>query len=312
MERNANYTLVGFVALALMIGMVAFVVWLGRMQFNKDYDNYQITFIGPVRGLNKGAEVYFNGIKVGEVTDLKLDPKDPNRVNAWAQVDSDTPVRTDSYATLEPQGITFVSIVQITAGTSSKPLLKDVTPAGQTPVIRSQSSALADLLAGGGNLMSRAIEALDRVNLVLSDKNVANFGATMEDINVITAAARDSTQVFADAQAALQSIDRTAKDFSDLSKSGQRLVDGDAKKALAEFESTATELKAAAAEARATIAVLKGPATDFATHTLPQVQSAIVSLQSTAESLERLVNEVESNPRQLIMKEPAREIQVEP
>lgn len=312
MERNANYTLVGFVSLLMMLGLVVFVVWLGRMQFNRDYDLYDIVFVGPVRGLTQGAEVHFNGIKVGEVTDLKLDRNDPNRVIARTRVGSDVPIRVDSYATLEPQGITFISYVLITAGTPRMPLLKDRTPEGQVPVIRSQSSALSDLLAGGGNLLAKAVEALDRVNRVLADRNVANFSATLEDINVVTAAARENAQVFADAQAALQSLDIAAKDISALSKSGQNLLDGSAKQALADIGATATELKAAAADARATIGGLRGPTTDFATNTLPQLQGAIVGLQSTAESLERLTNEIERNPRSLIAKEPGKEIEVKP
>jgi phospholipid/cholesterol/gamma-HCH transport system substrate-binding protein len=227
-------------------------------------------------------------------------------------VGSDVPVRVDSYATLEPQGITFVSIVQITAGTPSMPLLKERTPPGQIPVLRSQSSALSDLLAGGGNLLSRALETLNRVNQVLSDRNIANFSASLEDINVVTAAARDNAQMFEDAQAALQSIDRAADDISGLARSANTLVDEDARRVLAEAEATAKELKATAADARATISALRGPTTDFATNTLPQVQGAIVSLQEAAESIDRLAAEIQKNPRQLITKDPAREIEVEP
>ena len=164
MERNANYALVGIASLVLFVGMVVFVFWLARVQFNRDYDVYDILFIGPVRGLSEGGEVHFNGIKVGEVTKLELDSRDPNRVIAKIRVTSDVPIREDSSATLEPQGITGVNYVQITAGTPSKRLLKDTVGPGEVPVIRSQNSALSDLLAGGGTVLTRTIEALDRVN----------------------------------------------------------------------------------------------------------------------------------------------------
>lgn len=312
MERNANYTLVGFVTLISMVALVVFAVWLGRLSFNRDFDEYDIIFVGPVRGLTQGSEVHFNGIKVGEVTDLNLDRADPNRVIARARVGSDVPVRVDSYATLEPQGITFVSIVQITAGTPSMPLLKERTPAGQVPVLRSQSSALSDLLAGGGNLLSRALETLNRVNQVLSDRNIANVSASIEDLNVVTAAARDNTHLFEDIQAAANSVDQAATEIGAAAQSAKGLADNDAKRVLAEAESTAKELQAAAADARATISALRGPTTDFATNTLPQVQQAIVSLQEAAESIDRLAAEIQANPRQLISKEPAKEIEVQP
>ena len=60
------------------------------------------------------------------LTKIALDRTNPSRVIARARVTSDVPIRVDSYATLEPQGITGVNYIQITAGTPSKPLLKDV------------------------------------------------------------------------------------------------------------------------------------------------------------------------------------------
>jgi phospholipid/cholesterol/gamma-HCH transport system substrate-binding protein len=178
--------------------------------------------------------------------------------------------------------------------------------------LRSQSSALSDLLEGGGTVLARAVEALDRVNKVLSDKNIATLSASLADLNVVTAAARDNKEVFAEATAALQSIDQAANDISATAKSAQGLVDGDGKKAMANISDAAGELKAAAADARGMVSALRGPTTDFATHTLPQVQSTIAGLQATAESLQRLVEDIESNPRALVSKTPAREVEVAP
>ena len=131
MEKNANYATVGLTTLILTVAMIVFVVWLGRLSFARDFDLYDIVFQGPVRGLNEGGEVHFNGIKVGEVTKISLDSRDPNRVIARARVTSDAPIREDSYATLEPQGITGINYVQITAGTPSKRLLRDTVAAGK-------------------------------------------------------------------------------------------------------------------------------------------------------------------------------------
>lgn len=312
MERNANYALVGMVTLFLFVGLVIFAFWLARLQFNRDYDNYDILFIGPVRGLSEGGEVHFNGIKVGEVTKISLDKTDPNRVIARIRVTSDVPIRIDSYATLEPQGITGVNYVQITAGTTTKPLLKDVTPDGVVPVIRSQNSALSDLLAGGGTVLTRTIEALDRVNKVLSDENVKTFSAALKDIQAVTAEARERKAIIEDAQKALQDIDKTANAITALSQSTQGLVDEDGRKTMKQLADAAAELKAAAGDARVLIKKLDQPTTDFSTTTLPQLNSAIDSLQTTAESLRRLSDDIERDPRGIIGKPPAKTVDVKP
>ncbi|MBU4435719.1 MAG: MCE family protein, partial [Alphaproteobacteria bacterium] len=267
---------------------------------------------GPVRGLSEGGEVHFNGIKVGEVTKIALDKSDPNRVIARARVTSDVPIKTDSFATLEPQGITGVNYVQITAGSPAKPLLKETVQNGKIPVIRSQRSALSDLLEGGGTVLTRTIEALDRVNRVLSDDNVKTFSAALSDVQAITAEARERKAIIADAQKALQSIDTTAQSIAELSNSTQSLVNGDGKRSLSELADAAAEMKAAAKDARGMISKLEGPTTDFASTGLPQLSSAIVTLQSAAESLDRLVGDVEQNPRGVIGKPPAKQLEVKP
>ena len=276
MERQANYALVGAVTLALFVGLLAFFVWLAGFSFIKHFDTYDVLFVGPVRGISEGGEVHFNGIKVGEVTKLALDPADPNRVIARVRLQSGVPVRTDSYAVLEPQGITGVSYIQITGGTQSKPLLKNVTPSGTVPVIHTQQSALADLLEGGGTVLQRAVEALDRVNRLLSDKNITAISGTFQDLKAVADEAKARRQIFADADQALKDVDKTANSFTELSENGNKLINGDGKRAMSNIADAAQELK------------------------------------QTSASLGALVQQVQQSPQQALGKPPAKEIEVKP
>jgi phospholipid/cholesterol/gamma-HCH transport system substrate-binding protein len=312
MERHANYALVGAVTLGLTVATVAFVVWLAGFQFNKNFDVYDVVFIGPVRGISEGGEVHFNGIKVGEVTDLNLDKTDPNQVIARVRLKAGVPVRVDSYAVLEPQGITGVNYVQIAGGSSGKPLLKTVTPAGQIPIIHSQKSGLSELLAGGGTVVQRTLDALDRVNKLLSDQNIAAISSSIQDIKSITAEARERRAMLADLQKAIQDIDTTANSITELSQSSNRLVSGDGKRALSNIADAAEEMKAAAHDTRTMISKLQAPTSEFATTTLPEISSTITSLRRTARSADALIGEVRQNPRGLVSKAPAKEVKVKP
>lgn len=312
MERNANYALVGMASLLLFIGLAVFVVWLARLQFARDYDLYDIVFIGPVRGLSEGGEVHFNGIKVGEVTKIALDQRDPNRVIARARVTSDVPIKTDSYATLEPQGITGINYVQITAGSPKLKLLKDTVPDNQVPVLKSQRSALADLLEGGGTVLTRTVAALDRINLILSDTNIAAFSGVMADAKTVSGELAARKQIIGDAQIAVQNLGEAAANFDELAKSGRSLIEGDGKRAVANAADAAAEAKAAAQQARQMIDQLSGPTSEFATNGLPQATQSLQALEEAAEALERLVTQIESNPTSLVSKAPAKEIEVKP
>jgi phospholipid/cholesterol/gamma-HCH transport system substrate-binding protein len=312
MERNANYALVGFASLVLFVGLAAFVLWLAQVRFAREYDLYDIVFDGPVRGISQGGEVHFNGIKVGEVTRIALDPENPSRVIARIKLTSDVPIKTDSFATLEPQGVTGVNYVQITAGSKARPFLKDVTPRGQVPVIRSQKSTLSDLIEGGGTVLQRSIEALDRVNRVLSDQNIQQVTGMLGDLHTVTTELKDRKDIIANADEALKQVNETLKRTDRLVDSANKLVDGDGKRALDNLADAAESLKATSQKAQSLLGKLEGPTTDFATNGLPQLSAAIGSLQTATESLNRVLDEAERSPGALISKPPAKEIEVQP
>lgn len=319
MERNANYALVGLSTLILTVALMVFIVWLARLRINAEYDLYDIVFQGPVRGLNEGGEVHFNGIKVGEVSKIALDQTNPRNVITRVRVTEDVPIRTDSFATLEPQGITGLNYIQISSGSPTRPLLKEADKArcerlglGREciPVIHSQRSTISDLLEGGGTVLTRTIEALDRVNRVLSDQNIKTFSAALSDTQAVTAELRERKALIADLQSAIQRADTAADEIAKLSASTRGLVDGDGKRAVANLADAAEEARAAAKDARAMVARLQGPTTEFATNGLPQVTAAVIQLQSAAESLERLVNEVQASPTGALGKASAKEVKV--
>jgi phospholipid/cholesterol/gamma-HCH transport system substrate-binding protein len=311
MERNANYALVGISALLLFMGTLIFVVWLARFQFAHVYDQYDVLFVGPVRGLNDGGEVHFNGIKVGDVTKIGLDNTNSNRVIARIRITSDVPIRTDSRASLEPQGITGVNYIQISAGAQNSPLM---TPAArdEVPVILSQSNALSDLLAGGGTVLTRTIEALDRFDRVLSDDNINNLTVTVKDLRSITTVLNEHRSVIEDGQLALLNISNATKDADILINNLNGTLNGDGKTALRNLSEASNAIKDTAQSTQRLIDKLDGPAGDFATTGMPQLSAAIVTLQDAAASLDRMANAFERDPRGIISKAPAKQVEVKP
>ena len=312
MERNANYALVGFISLGLFVGLVVFVVWLARISFSDSYSTYQVVFMGPISGLSDGGEVHFNGIKVGEVSKIGLDKDDPRKVVAVVRVTSDVPIRTDSYATLEPLGITGVTYVQITAGSNGMKLLRDVTPPGQVPIISSKASALSGLLEGGGTVLNAAVESLNRVNRILSDDNIKSFSSTLNNIQDVTAEVRKRKELLTDADQSLKDIDQTAQSIKQLSDNSNNLVNTDGKRALKEAADAADQIKQAASDAKGLVDRLQGPTADFANNGLPQLTAAVASLQKAADSLNRLAIDAQESPQTLLDKPKPREVEVKP
>jgi phospholipid/cholesterol/gamma-HCH transport system substrate-binding protein len=311
MERNAHYAAIGLATMVLCIGLLLFVVWLAKVRFSHDYDIYEVQFVGAVRGLSAGGEVHFNGIKVGEVKNLKLDPKDANRVDALIQVTSDVPVKTDTRAQLEPQGITGVSYIQLTPGSPNARLLKTIPiPEGRHHVIYSQPGPLSELLEGSGTVLAKTVEALDRINRVLSDPNIKNFSSTVKDVSTVTAELAGHKAAIAKAEEAISNANEAMKEFTAVAKSGRSLVDGDGARAVRNIADAAAQVDTSAKEINGMIAKLQGPTSDFAAQGLPQLTATAASLQQTADSLNELVREARASPQGLVAKPPSKEVKV--
>ena len=127
--------------------MIGFVAWLAKVDIDREFNAYHIFFEGSVTGLSSASNVLYRGIPVGTVNEVIIDPDDSSRVRVTVEVASNTPIREDSVATLELQGITGASLIQITGGSADSPEL--VAKSDQTlPVIRSKPSSFQQLFAG--------------------------------------------------------------------------------------------------------------------------------------------------------------------
>lgn len=311
MERNAHYAAVGLATVTILVLLAVFVVWLARFSFNQEYDVYDVLFTDPVRGLSVGGEVHFNGIRVGEVTDLTLDRETGNQVIARVRLDEGIPVRTDSRAQLEPLGITGVNYIQITSGTPGGPLLKDQFPDGVTPVIQSQPSPIAELLQGSGTVLSQAVDALNRINRVLSDDNIRSFSATVESVETVAAELEARRAIFDDLEVAVANANAAIVEYQGLAQDARALIQGDGADAIGHIEQAAAEAEQAARDVRAMTGQLQGPVGQFADEGLPQLTGAIAELEEATATLNELISDVNRSPREFIQRPPSQEMEIE-
>ena len=187
METRANYVAVGVFVLACMLGVVIAVVWLAGIQYSQEYEYFQTNFTGPVTGLGKGTVVRYNGIEVGRVDDLRFDPNDPQVVIAILQVQPNLKIRDDSVSSIEPQGLTGGSYVEISGGSKNAPLL--TAQEGQRyPIIKSSPSALQKITAGLPELLGKLNIVADRLNSVLTPENQQALSHVLTNLDKTTTA----------------------------------------------------------------------------------------------------------------------------
>jgi phospholipid/cholesterol/gamma-HCH transport system substrate-binding protein len=250
METKANYVAVGAFVLTCMLGLVITLLWLSGLQYSQEFSYFQANFTGPVSGLGKGTTVRYNGIDVGRVEEVKFDPNDPQVVIATLQVQPKLGIRVDSVISIESEGLTGGSYVEITGGKKNAALL--VPQEGQKyPVIKSSPSMLQKLAKGAPQLLEKLNEAADRLNRVLSADNQKAFARILANLDRTTSMLADrsddlnSTLVNLSATSktlpgTVADLDASVKKFGQLSADSDEFVKGEG---LAQFAELLTDAR---------------------------------------------------------------------
>src|SRR5215475_2818426 len=168
METRAHYVAVGaFVLAIIVLGFVA-VLSLGRVEFAQELKRYYIFFKGSVIGLSKGSFVQYNGITVGRVVDVRVDPDDLEKIQVTVEIDTNVvKIKTDARAFVDTNLLSGVATIQIRGGTREARNLEP-EPGHRYPVIASGSSVLQRVTETGPQLLERLMVSVDRRNTMLT------------------------------------------------------------------------------------------------------------------------------------------------
>ena len=179
MEIRARYTLIGLFTLATVAAAFAFVYWLNHAGGLTQQSLYRARFDTTVSGLLKGSAVLFNGIRVGEVTALELNPEDPKQVTVIMSVDHKTPVRSDTKVGIEFQGLTSSPVLSLRGGTPTAPPATGVDH--EPPFLAVDPDATQSLTDSARGLLHRIDGVIDenREPLKTLIANINTFSAAL-------------------------------------------------------------------------------------------------------------------------------------
>lgn len=314
MENKANFALIGMFVLFSLTAVVGFVIWLSGFQFNQKYDIYEIAFDGGVRGLSTGSEVRFNGLGVGEVTNLAYDRDDPNLVLAGIRVQERTPIDVNARAQLTPLGLTGMNYIEITPGLdSAAPLMVDMPGRGKKRIV-GEASPVDELLTGGGDVVVAAQSALARGNLLLSNENLASFSGILKNVEAITASvdvseldASKLNDLMDSITGAADAIAQTAAAFEGTSTSINTLLEVDLRRVLVKAEGTMANLDATVSTFSGTAGGVDELVVDAQVAINRLSNSGLTDIEDTLEAIRQLVttmgrvaDSLEENPAQFV------------
>lgn len=306
MEPKANYILIGAFTIAASLALFVFVVWLGKYAIDRDFDYYDIVFEEAITGLGQRGPVMFNGIQVGEVTSLKVDPDDPSRVITRVRVNQDTPVRADTSASLGFMGFTGQAYIDMTGGSADSPMLQQSSER-EIPLIVAETSDLQSLLSSGGSVFANINDLVARLNELITAETMASIEQTIYNLEQITGSVAENRDNISsalnnidDASVAMQATMQRLQRLSDellvfWERHGEQLGE--------DLQATGSDVKAAAAEARLLASELRqlvqrnaASIDQFAERGLTQVGPTLQDMRTLLQRLDSLLLKLEDNP----------------
>ena len=294
METRSNYVMVGTVTLLLLVATLAFIVWLAGLS-NKTTKCYDIYFAQGVGGLNKGSNVSFSGVPVGQVTKISLLPNRPEFVWVRIDVDEQTPVLQGTSAQIHGVGFTGVSEIQLTGAERGRPPIQQMGPQG-CPVIPATSGGISALLNSAPELIDRIQRLTERLTELLSDKNQNSISDILENIDATTAELRkhapEMGDTIAEIKIASHNAGVAANNVAALSDNANKLVNGPGRQSIENLNQAIISAKQSADNLNAMISDARPGVQNFSKETLPEANRLVRDLRQLTQSLEAVSNRV--------------------
>jgi phospholipid/cholesterol/gamma-HCH transport system substrate-binding protein len=183
MESDKHYFFEGLFIIVFSVAAAIFAVWLGSAGRHDDV-LYRIHFPDSVSGLTVGDAVKFRGVDVGTVKSMITDPEDAKLVLVEVRLHKETPVKTDTRASLALKGITGVVFIELNGGDRNAKTLLAATPAGRVPEIPSEKTGLKAMLDELPKLMGKFTALADKFSGIEDQvkKVVTGVGALTEKV----------------------------------------------------------------------------------------------------------------------------------
>ncbi len=303
METRAHYVAVGIFVIVLLIAGAGVVLWLGRIEFSRELEPYYIFFRGSVAGLSKGSPVQYNGIPVGRVTDIRVDPDNVAQIQVTVEIDSSlVSIKSDARAFLDTNLLSGVSTVQIRGGTQQAVELTP-EPGHKYPIIKAGQSELEQVKASLPEILVELKGVATSLGELLSPENREAVTVSLKNVRTVTQAVADHSQdigrVLTDADGAVVELRTVLHNVGD-GLVGRGGLKEDAAKTLADYDRLAKNLLDNSHQLQAMLREGQPAVRGFSQRTLPAIDDLVNDAEQFLSGLTRLANEIERDPTRLL------------
>lgn len=321
MAKDSKYFIVGLFVLVGFVGLAGFFIWSSGRGDDRPVSRYIVYYTDPVSGLKKGASVQYRGITVGKVLDVRLSATQKDLIKVYIEVESRTPVRMNTTATLSMAGITGLVYIDLSTEVIDTQPPREV--AGEPyPVVNGSGVQLAKVFQKVPEILAEVQEMAEKMNeflskehlgsldktiqnveeitgsiaLLASEANVVQIGEILNNIRSIATELEDMSQQVNTvlSQQNIDQVNNALKDFSEVSIQTKTLV--------TKFNSTASEIETATRNLNAIMAQNSGNIEEFTRNGLREITDTVRDARQTIDEIKNLTEDIKKNPSQIIFK----------
>jgi phospholipid/cholesterol/gamma-HCH transport system substrate-binding protein len=302
MVRHVSSRALGlFVTVGVILGVAA-IIWVGASKYFEKGDRYVTYFNESVQGLQQDSAVKYRGVDVGRVEGIRVAP-DNRLIEVVMKIRLKEEVEKNNVAYLRVVGITGIVFIELDRRDPEEP---DLSPridfASEYPIIPSKPSQLRQIFSG----IDEIVEKIKQVDLEGLSKSITHSAKAAEDL----LAGPRTQKVLANLESISVNLDQTMARVEKITADGNlEGIVGETRAALVEARSliavTRDELKALrlAETAEKTNLVVETLSRTSRT-TARDLQVMSDNMKRSSETLERLVERLESNPSDLLFSKP--------
>ena len=303
METRANHVLIGLFTLITAALLVGFALWAAKFASESNWNEYDVVFSEAVTGLGIGGTVQFNGITVGEVRKLVIDPSDPNKVLVRVRIKSSTPIKVDTEARLAFVGLTGITQIQLKSLNARSADLVP-TEGNPTPRITAKESAFSKLFSSTDDITTTATNVMLRLNQAFSDENIDSLGKTLANLEKISGTVADERQdiglIIRDTRAAIAKLDSTLSSTDSIARKLDEGLADQLPDLIGKLDRTLVQYEALARNANRVVDANGDAIDNFSQQGLAQVGPAIAELRTLLAQLRRVAAQIEERPNALV------------
>lgn len=159
MRSREAHALIGLATLVVVAALFGLTYWFSRGQ--TDTVDVRLIFNGKISGLGRGSSVLFNGLRVGEVTDIEIEPSDPRQIYAILKISRSAPLRADTTARLEGQGLAGIVAVQLRGGSPYAGPLTAAHGKMQPTIVVEDSASIFEKVGSTAKSINESLVAIE-------------------------------------------------------------------------------------------------------------------------------------------------------